>query len=105
MMNKIWFWLYLRMRRARDMETMKNMQAEGVTAAKGPSFQDGTHFHLHDAENGKVLQVFITGQKARSQLVGGFNPHGNQEQKTWVIPEGENVIEFITRALVEERLK
>lgn len=70
----------------------------GVRRARGtfPVETDGMHFHLHDAENGKVLRVYKTEQQ---------NQHMNPPEKVYIIPEGANLIEFITRALVEERIK
>jgi hypothetical protein len=68
-------------------------------ATRETSFDGGMHFQIINAQNGKILKVQV-------QLNTQNHLHHNPvEEKLWVIPEGENVIEFVTRALVEERLK
>lgn len=104
MMNRFWLWVYRKTRNARDAHTIASMNQDAINAPSGPSFNEGMHFHLHEAENGKILQVFIPYQNNQPQFGGGMNPR-KQEQKTYIIPADANVIEFITRALVEERIK
>lgn len=78
------------------------VQAEGA-AFMATHFEGGMEFQLVDAENGKILKVKIPNPSGNNPH--GFNPRGNTKEKLYVIPEGENVIEFVTRALVEERIK
>jgi hypothetical protein len=67
-------------------------------SALGSIPDEGTHFHIHQAENGKILRVFKTDN--RMTIHGGPS-----QEKMYIIPEDGNVIEFVTRALVEERIK
>jgi hypothetical protein len=70
-------------------------------ATRDTCFEGGMHFQIIDAQNGKILKVMVPCKHPQTQ----FQSHTGTEEKLWVIPEGENVIEFVTRALVEERLK
>lgn len=74
-----------------------------MTRAQGTSIDgaDSFHFTLTKVENGKILKLSMPTNNPKNQ----FQSHSGMEEKAWVIPEGENVIEFITRALVEERIK
>jgi hypothetical protein len=80
-----------------DHETMA-VQA----AAMANHFDGGMTFQLVDAENGKILKVQVP-DPTKNQ--NSFHPHGMNKEKLYVIPEGEDVMVFITRALVEERIK
>jgi hypothetical protein len=102
MIEKICLWIYRKGRRAqRDM--VRADVSETIGTPPGPSFEDGLHFHVHDAENGKVLQVFNTRQHQMAQFSASSSK--NNGTKTYIIGHDENVIECITRALVEERIK
>lgn len=61
-----------------------------------PVETDGMHFHLHHAENGRILRVFKTEQT---------NQHSPPLEKIYIISDGENVMDFVARAIAEERIK
>lgn len=84
-----------------DKQEVNQAEAEVVMRRH---FPDGMTFQVVDAENGKILKVTIP-EDPQTAMVGGFNPRKRSNEKLYVIPEGENVIEFVTRALVEERIK
>jgi hypothetical protein len=84
----------------------RNIHAE--VAAR--NFDGGMTFQLIDAENGKILKVMVPDPNGSlisqaSSARRHFNPHSGNVEKLYVIPEGEDVMAFITRALVEERIK
>jgi hypothetical protein len=104
MRNKILGRLFRLMRDAYRAEEDKAEMAI-MSMDNDPSpFPEGMHFHIHDAENGKILRVNLPSQPSTAAVSGFANPR-KKEEKIYIIPEGENVIEFVTRALVEERIK
>lgn len=108
MMNWFFRWWTKGFNRNQQIEMLENRAVGQACMAR--NFDGGISFELIDAENGKILKVMVPNPSAGGGHVGGFNtrsfnPHTGRDEKLWVIPEGENVIEFVTRALVEERIK
>lgn len=102
-----WFfrWWMRGMQKANNDTSVEMRAVHAVSAAR--NFEGGIMFQVVEAQNGKILKVQVpSGGNSNSKgAYGGFNPHNGMEEKLWIVPEGENVIEFVTRALVEERIK
>jgi hypothetical protein len=96
-----WFfrWWLRHMQHASE-DTTQEARTMGQVAATR-HFDGGMNFQLVDAENGKILKVQVPDPSNKQS----FHPMGGTKEKLWVIPEGEDVMTFVTRALVEERIK
>jgi hypothetical protein len=101
-MTKAFFrWWARNTKRAFQDTDQETMVAHAANMAM--HFDGGMTFQLVDAENGKILKVQVPDPNGKNPH--GFHPGVPNKEKLYVIPDGEDVMVFITRALVEERIK